>query len=191
MQTKESLADRDKSRLRTYEEFAKSHSSSEVVVPRQRTFRLVRNRISVREILDEITKLDDEYEWKNYGTNTKPVIVIQPRVESVLNWTISPICKTRPVATEKLLAGCKAQQCGPFIQALSERNMSVMYIAVDEPAVPGKPTADQQPPHGFVDLCSNYLRARDVLNRIAQSTHTSWTLGGIKGTRLISFGGHY
>jgi hypothetical protein len=63
--------------------------------------------------------------------------------------------------------------------------MSVLYMHI------GPPSKDEQMPHGFVDLCSNNLTARDVLNRIAQSAHTSWTLGGIKGMRFISFGGHY
>jgi hypothetical protein len=184
MQAAGPLAARDKARLGSYEKFAKSHPGSEVVVPRQRTFTLVRNRATVHELLDEITRLDDEYEWKNYGTDSKPVIVIQPRSATALDWAVPAICKSRDLATGNLLAGCNGQECGPFIKLLAQRNMSVMYMSIG-------PVSLDPRPRGFVDLCSNDLTARDVLNRIAQSAHTSWTLGGIKGMRLISFGEHH
>lgn len=58
------LGDADKSRLSRYEELATTERGSEVVVPRQRTFTLVRDRITVREFLVQVTSLDDEYEWK-------------------------------------------------------------------------------------------------------------------------------
>lgn len=174
------LGDRDKSRLARYEELAKSEPCSEVMVPRQRTFKLVRDGITVREFLVQVTALDDEYEWKNYGTDQAPQIVIQPRTASVLSWTVSPICNPRPVAIERILAGCKGQECGEFTKALSERNISILYMSIG-------PSPPDSVPHGFVDLCAQTLVARDVVNRIAESAHTSWTVAGIRGMRFLSF----
>ena len=174
------LGDADKSRLTRYEVLAKTDPASEVVVPHQRTFTLVRDRITVREFLVQVTALDDEYEWKNYGTDRAPQVVIEPRAASVLSWSVSPICSSRPVAIERILAGCKGQECGEFTKALSERNISILYMYLG-------PNPPDPSPHGFVDLCSQTLLARDVLNRIAEAAHTSWTVGGIRGMRFLSF----
>ena len=182
MQSTGLLGSRDKDRLQGYEEMAKTHAGSEVLVPRQRTFTLIRNRITVRDLLDEITRLDDEYEWNNYGTDRKPMIVIQPRAFSALNWPVPPICRPRRIAIEKALAGCKGQECGPLVKLLSDHNISVLYMYIG----PGKREPDPSP-HGFIDWCSEGLTARDVLNRIAKSSRRSWTLGGIKGMRFLSF----
>lgn len=179
MQAVAPLGDRDKSRLVSYEGLAKTDPGSEVLVPRQRTFTFVRDRITVREFLVQVTTLDDGYEWKNYGTDRAPQIVIQPVSASALNWSVSPICSPRPVAIDRILAACKGQECGEFTKALSERNMSIVYIYMG-------PAPPDPAPHGFVDLCSEKLTARDVLNRIAQAAHTSWTVGGIKGMRFVS-----
>jgi hypothetical protein len=185
MQAVGPLGARDKARLDSYEGLAKTHSGSEPLVARQKSFTLVRDRITVRDLLDQITAFDDQYQWKNYGTEGKPIIVIQPRADSALNWRVSPICKPRPVAIDQILAGCNGQECGAFTKILGERNMSVMYMSIG-PVAKGQQSSDPRP-HGFVDLCYETLTARDVLNHIAQSAHTSWTLGGIKGLRLISF----
>jgi hypothetical protein len=179
------LGARDKTRLDSYEVSAKTHMGSEVLVAHQKSFTLVRDRITVRDLLDQITTLDDEYQWKNNGTESKPMIVIQPRADSALNWHVSAICRPRPVAIDQILAGCNGQECGAFTKALGARNMSIMYMSIG-PVPKGHPSADPRP-HGFVDLCNEMLTARDVLNRIAQSAHTSWTLAGIKGFRIISF----
>jgi len=176
-----SLNERDKQRLRTYEEMAKSHMGSEVLVPRQKTFTMVRERITVRDLLDQITKADDEYEWKNYGSEKKPVIILQPRAASALNWKVAQICKPRHISIDQLLAGCKDQPCGPLTQALSDHQISVMYL------YEGTDIHEDDAPHGFLDICAENLVARDALNRIAESAHTSWTLGGIKGMRFLSF----
>lgn len=180
MQTLAPLGDRDKSRLHAYEELSKTGPGSQELVPRQKTFTFVRDRITVREFLIQVTALDDEYEWKNYGKDRAPQIVVQPRTASVLNWTMSPICYPRPVAIDRILAGCKDQECGEITKALFERNISILYMNLG-------PNPLDSAPHGFVDLCSHTLLARDVLNRIAEASHTSWTVGGIKGMRLISF----
>src|SRR5205807_9885066 len=60
---------------------SKTHPGSEVLLPRQKSFTLIRDKITVRDLLDQITILDDEYQWKNYGTESTPVVVIQPRSE--------------------------------------------------------------------------------------------------------------
>lgn len=177
-----SLNERDKQRLRTYEELAKTHPGSEVVVPRQKTFTLTRERITVRDLLDQIAQADDEYEWKNYGSEKKPVIVVQPRAASALNWNVAPICKTRHISIDQLLAGCKDQPCGPLTQALSDHQISVMDL------YEGTDIHEDNSPHGFLDMCAENLTARDALNLIEKSAHTSWTLGGIKGMRFLSFG---
>jgi hypothetical protein len=180
MQAVAPLGDRDKSRLAWYEKLVKADPGSEAVVPRQRTFTFVRDRITVREFLVQVTTLDDEYEWKNYGTDRAPQIVIQPHTFSALDWAVSPICEPRPVSIDHILAACKGQKCGEFTKTLSERNMGVLYMYLG-------PAPPDPAPHGFVDLCSETLIARDVLNRIAKAANTSWTVGGIKGMRLISF----
>ena len=185
MQSVGSLGSRDKDRLHKYQEMAKAHQGSEVLVPRQRTFTLVRNRITIRDLLDEIIKLDDEYEWNNSGTDRKPLIVIQPRVLSALNWPVSPVCRPHRIAIEQALAACKGQECGSFTNLLSEHHISVLYMYVG-PVSPSKPEPDPSP-HGFIDWCSESLAARDVLNRIARSSRMSWTLGGIKGMRFLMF----
>lgn len=187
MQALAPLAARDKGRLDRYEELAKTRPGSEILVPRQKTFSLIRDRLTVREFLNEITTLDDEYEWKDYGTEHKPLIVVQPRGASALNWSVPPTCKPSPVATERVVAACTEQECSPFTKALGERNMGVLYMAVDEPVIPRKPDPEMAPPHGFIDLCHHNLTAQDVLNRIAISAHSSWTMAGIKGMRFISF----
>jgi hypothetical protein len=95
------LGDGDKHRLDRYEELAKTHPPSEILVPRQRTFKLVRDQISVREFLVQVTTLDDEYEWKNYGTDKSPQIVIHPRAASALLWPLTPICTPRPISIDR------------------------------------------------------------------------------------------
>ncbi|HKR83480.1 MAG TPA: hypothetical protein VJS37_04860 [Terriglobales bacterium] len=180
MQAITPLGDWDKSRLDRYEELVKTHDDSEVLVPRQRSFKLVRERISVREFLIQVTTVDDEYEWKNYGTDTSPQIVIRPRAASALNWPLTPICTPRRISIDRVLAGCKEQECGPFTQALKERNIGILYMYTG-------PSPPDPVPHGSVDLCDKNLTARDALNRIAEAAHTSWTLGGIKGMRFLSF----
>jgi hypothetical protein len=185
MQTLGVLGARDKARLGTYEEMAQNRPGSEILVARQRSFTLVRNRMSSRDLLDEITRLDDEYDWKNYGTDNASLVVIQPRTTSALDWAVPPLCKTQPTQIDEILAGCNGQECGSFTKLLSDHNLSVFYMYMG-PVSPGKPEPDLRP-HGFIDLCSDGLTARDVLNRIAKSSGTSWTLGGIKGMRLISF----
>lgn len=179
------LGARDKTRLDSYEELAKTHPGSEVLVARQKSFTLVRDRITVRDLLDQITILDHKYQWKNYGTDSKPMVVILPRGKSALNWLVPSICKPRPVAIDQILAGCDGQECGAFTKGLGARNMSIVYMSIG-PVRKGHDSVDPRP-HGFVDLCNETLTARDVLNRIAQSAHTSWTLSGIKGLRFISF----
>ena len=180
MQVVAPLMDGDKNRLDRYEELAKTDPGSEVLVPRQRTFKLVRDRITIREFLVQVTTLDDEYEWKNYGTDKRPQIVIHPRGASALSWPVSPICNPRPVSIDRVLAGCKGQECGPLTGALSQRNISILYMYTG-------PAPPDPVPHGFVDLCDKTLSARDALNRIAEAAHTSWILGGIKGMRFLSF----
>ncbi len=54
------LSSNDKTRLDTYEAMATNHPAKEVLVARQKVFVFVRSRISVRDLLDEITTLDDE-----------------------------------------------------------------------------------------------------------------------------------
>jgi hypothetical protein len=174
------LADGDKSRLDRYEELVKTDPGSSVLVPRQRTFKLVRERITVRDFLVQVTTFDDEYEWKNYGTDERPQIVIQPRAASRLNWPVAMICNPHPVSIGRVLAGCRGEKCGPFTEALNERNISIQHMYTG-------PAPPDPIPHGFVDLCDKTLSARDALNRIAAASHTSWTLGGIKGTRFLSF----
>lgn len=179
------LAARDKTRRDSYEELAKTHPGSEIIVAHQKSFTLVRDRITVRDLLDQITILDDEYQWKNYGTEREPMVVIQPRAKSALNWHVPSICTPRPVAVDQILAGCNGQECGAFTKVLGARNISIVYMSIG-PASKGKDSADPRP-HGLVDLCNETLTARDVLNLVSEAAHTSWTLSGIKGLRFISF----
>jgi hypothetical protein len=54
------------------------------------------------------------------------------------------------------------------------------------PLIPNNGRPDPLP-HVAIDVCSNHLTARDVLNLTVKGIHTSWTLAGIKGMRFISF----
>lgn len=69
-------------------------------------------------------------------------MLIQPHVKSALNWRVSPICEPRPVSIDRIIAGCKGQECGPFTKALSERDMNILYM-YSGPAPP------DPVPHGF------------------------------------------
>jgi hypothetical protein len=185
MQASGTLGTSDQSRLDRYEEMAETREPSEILVPRQRTFSLVQDRVTVRDLLDQLVALDDEYLWKNYGTEMEPIVVIQPRASRVLDWRVPPICEPQPIAIDELLAGCNGRECGPFIKLLGDHSIWVVYMFMG-PVSPGEQGPDIRP-HGLVDLCNDHLTARDVLNLIAKAAKTSWTVGGIKGMRFISF----
>lgn len=185
LQTTGVLGTRDMSRLHDYEKRAQTHEPSEVLVARQRTFTLVEDQITVRALLDRMMTLDDEYLWKDYGTESTPVIVIQPRAVSALEWPMSRICHPRPIASDQLFAGCRNQKCGPYTKLLNDHNVSVIQL-LDGPVLPGEPPPGPVPLVS-IDVCRVRLTAQDVLNLIAEGTNSSWTLAGIKGMRLISF----
>lgn len=185
LQTTGVLGTRDISRLHDYEKKAQTHEPSEVLVARQKSFALVEDQITVRDLLDRLVTLDDEYLWKNYGTEGTPVIVIQSRTGSALEWPVSQICQPRPIASNQLFAGCRNQKCGPYTKLLNDHKISVIQT-LDGPVLPGERSSDAVPVVS-VDVCRDRLTAQDVLNLIAEGTNSSWTLAGIKGMRLISF----
>ncbi len=176
---------RDKSRLDTYESMARTGEPSDVLVARQKAFRLVQNRIAVRRLLDRLMMLDDEYLWKNYGTESAPLIVIEPRAASALDWRVASICHPRPIASTELYAGCNNRPCGPFTKLLSEHNMTVSSL-FEGPVAPGKQGPDLIP-QVPIDACNDHFTARNILNLTVKGTHNSWTLAGIKGMRFVSF----
>jgi hypothetical protein len=185
LETTAVLGIRDMGRLHDYEKRAQTHEPSDVLFPRQKTFALVEDQITVRALLNRMMTLDDEYLWKDYGTESTPVIVIQPRTGSALEWPLSRICHPRPIASNQLFASCRNQKCGPYTKLLNDHNMSVIQM-LDGPVLPGEHPPDPVPLVS-VDVCRDRLTVRDVLNLIAKGTNSSWTLAGIKGMRLISF----
>jgi hypothetical protein len=103
MQATEALGSRDKGRWNAYEEMAQTHKPSTIPVARQRAFTLVEDRITVRDLLDRLMALDDEYTWKNYGGERAPVIVIQPQARTALGWPVPSISDPRLVAYAELI----------------------------------------------------------------------------------------
>jgi hypothetical protein len=168
------LSSNDKFRLIRYEELLKTKNESEVLLPRQKTFTFVQERITVREFLDRLMTLDDEYAWKNYGNDRMPLIVIAPRRVSALDWKVVPICHPKPIAYSKLFAGCNRQECGPFTKQLGDHNMTEMFMSN------WRPTAS-------VNMCRGHLTARDVLDLTVNGARASWTLAGMKEMRVISY----
>jgi hypothetical protein len=151
MQASGALGSRDQSRLDRYEEMAQTHEPSQILVARQRTFSLVQERVTVRDLLDHLVTLDDEYLWTNDGSEREPLVVIRPRANTALDWRVAPICHPRPIEIDELLAGCNGQECGPFTKLLNGHSTSVVYMLTG-PVAPGEREPDIRP-HGPVDMC--------------------------------------
>jgi hypothetical protein len=175
LRTKQGLTPMEESQLKRYEELVAKKGRSAVIGFRKETFTLVEDNVTVHALLDRLTTLDSLYTWKNDGTAANPVVVIQPKQKSALDWAVSPICGQR---REQTSATVLYGSGGGVTQQLQEHNISRVQMS-DRNKVP-----DVQ-----LDLCADHLTARDVLNLTVKAAgdEYSWSLSGIKGLRWLSF----
>ncbi|HWZ46410.1 MAG TPA: hypothetical protein VNW97_23255 [Candidatus Saccharimonadales bacterium] len=163
----------DQIRLERYEALATSESPSTLIGYIKRTFSLVEKNVTVRALLDRLTELDSSYAWKNYGSEQEPIVVIQPRTKSGLDWSIPSICSSSGILTKNLF--------GPG------GKLTLIFQAHDISLVETKSGIRMQDVR--LDLCKDHLVALDVLNLAikAVGNNASWALSGIKGLRWLTF----
>ncbi len=183
LKTRSGLTAEDGAHLKMYEEMAVTQSTATLVGIKEKTFTLVQDKMTVRTFLNRVTQLDSAYKWTNEGTGTAPLIVIQPRTRSVLDWPIPRICGTPQEASSKILYGPQGKLSAFF----AVHNITRVEMDM-RPARPGD-KRESDLPNVPLDLCQDQLTAYDVLNRTvkAAGTSLSWSLSGIKGLRWLSF----
>jgi hypothetical protein len=171
---RQTLGPDDAARLRAYEQLASTQSRSTLIGFRMKAFSIVESNITVRGVLDRITELDHTYIWTNDGTADSPIIVLRPRETSALDWSVPPICGDASESTSLNLY----RPTGKLTELFHSHSISRVYLS----------GVDNLPNVGL-NLCSEHLTARDVLNRTvaAAGNGLSWTLSGKKGLRFISF----
>jgi hypothetical protein len=171
----QTLSDLDEMRLKTYEQqISDGQDSGTVIGFQKRTFSIVEDNISVRAFLERLAVLDGAYSWRNDGTDDAPVVVIQPRGKSALEWNVPAIC-----GSPQDLLFAKLYGSGGKLTVLFQQH-NISRVAFQG----GVETPDVQ-----VDICKSHLSARDVLNLTAASLghDVSWTLSGVKGLRWLTF----
>jgi hypothetical protein len=173
MKTRQGLTLPDEARLKRYEELADTEDVRTPIGFKKKTFTLVENNLTVRAFLDRLMQLDNAYVWRNEGTNQAPVIVIQPRTKSALDWSVPSICGSPQDLSSTTLYGP-----GGKLTVLLQAH-SISRVEVSNKRLPGVQ----------VDLCRDHLTARDALDlTIGAAGHDlSWSLSGIKGLRWLSF----
>jgi len=175
LRAKQGLTPMEQSQLKRYEELAAKQGRSAVIGFRKETFTLVEDKIAVHSLLDRLTTLDSLYTWKNDGTPKSPIIVIEPKQKSALDWVVPPICGQ---GREQISATDLYGPGGRVTQQLQQHNISRVEMSG------GNKVPDVQ-----LNLCVDHLTARDVLNLTVQAAgdQSSWSLSGIKGLRWLSF----
>jgi hypothetical protein len=168
------LPAQDEARLQRYEAMAASEPPSAPIGYTKHTFKLVENHITVRTLLNRIVELDPSYSWKNEGTDQNPIVVIQPRAKSALDWMVPGICDS----TQGRSVSSLFEPGGKLTLAFQAHDITRVEVR-PENALP-----DVQP-----DLCHDGMSARDVLNKIVKAAghDYSWSLSGIKGLRWLTF----
>lgn len=171
LKTEHNLAARDAVRLKAYEQMSTTEDPSTLIGFKRTTFRFTAHDVSVRSFLDQLVNLDEEYVWKNYGTRERPLIVIQPRNSSVLEFAVPSVCEDKQA---RRLYGPGGQMTD-VLQAhgISRFEMGPRNLV---PAVQ-------------INLCRGDLNARDALNLLVEAAgrDESWSLSGIKEMRLLTF----
>jgi hypothetical protein len=168
------LARQDEARLELYEKWSSTKPRSTVIGVKQKTFTLVQDNIRVKDLLDQITALDTAYRWRNDGDNEAPLIVIEPRQRSVLDWPVPRICGPPQELSSSSLYG----PGGRLTTLFQAHNISRLEI-----------NGRGKLPDVHLDLCRDQLVARDVLNLTvkASAERLSWSLSGIRGMRFLRF----
>jgi hypothetical protein len=172
LKNKGKLNSNDAARLRAYEEMVLSGNPPTLVGFRKRVFLISRRDISVRGLLDAITSQDSDYVWKNLGSDHAPLVVLQPRDRSVLDWSVPAICG------KGLSTGDLYSFEGKLTDAFEKHGITRPEI-----------NRHGRLPTVQVDLCREQLNARDVLNLtvLAVGGNASWTISGIRGLRWLTF----
>ncbi len=174
LKAKGELTDSDHARLERYQVLAASESPSILIGYTKKTFMLVESKITIRALLNRITELDSTYTWRNDGTDKEPIIVLQPRVKTALDWSIPSVCdSSRSMSTKNLFA--PGGKLTLFFQAYNIHRLEM--------------NSAYQLPDVQIDLCHDHLSARDVLNLVVKAAghDLSWSLSGIKGLRWLTF----
>ena len=174
LKAEQKLTHLDEARLNQYQELAKTEDPHTFIVGiNQKTFTLVEDNATVRAVLDRTIGLDPAYIWKNYGTSKAPLVVLQPRTRSALDWPVPSVCGGSQETKTAELFGTDGKLTTLFAAH------AIYLVEMNGARMPNVP----------LDLCHDHLTARDVLNRIvtAGGNHLSWTLSGIKGLRWLSF----
>ena len=173
LKTKGPLAALDETRLNAYEQMAVAQRANTLIGFKKKTFKLVQKNVSVRTLLNKVTELDSDYTWKNYGSDASPLVVIQPKQTTVLDWPVPAICGSPEELSARTLYGVG----GRLTLLFQGHSISRLEIRGSEPR-------DLQLP-----VCQNQLVARDVLNLTirAAGNNQSWSLAGIKGLRWLTF----
>lgn len=171
----QTLSDLDEMRLKTYEQqLSDGQDPGTVIGFQKRTFSIVEDNISVRAFLDRLAVLDGAYSWRNDGTDDAPIVVIQPRGKSALEWSVPAIC-----GSPQDLSFARLYESGGKLTVLFQQH-NISRVAFKGGV--GNPEVE-------VDVCKGHLSARDVLNLTAASLghDVSWTLSGVKGLRWLTF----
>lgn len=170
LQVHQKLAQADEVRLKRYEELSATEDPETFFVGfKQTTFSLVRDNITVKAVLDELTELDKHYIWNNVGTEQSPFVIIQPRERSILDWQVPRIC-----GAPKDLSSASLYTNGGRLSTLF--NSHGIYVG-------------NMPPDRQLDLCRDGLTAREILNLTIRAAEPklSWIVSGVKGLRWVTF----
>jgi len=164
----------DQVRLERYEVLATSENPSMLIGYIKKTFTLVEKNVTVRALLNRLIELDSSYAWRNYGSDQEPIVVIQPRAKSALDWSIPSVCDSSRVILTKNLFG-------------SGGKLTLIFQSHDISLVETKSGIRMQDVQ--LDLCNDHLVARDLLNLAIKTVgnNASWSLSGIKGLRWLTF----
>lgn len=174
LKTQHGLAPQDEARLQIYQQWSATKGASTVIGLKKKTFTLVEDNITVRTFLDRITEMDSAYVWRDDGSGTVPLIVIQPQKRSVLEWSVPRTCgSAEELSSAKLYA-----PGGTMTVLLQAHNISRI-------AINGRNKLPDVP----LDLCRNDLTARDVLNLTIEAAghDVFWSVSGIRGLRWLTF----
>jgi hypothetical protein len=173
LKAKRGLEPPDESRLKRYEELASTQSRSTLIGFRKKTFTLVQDNITVAALLDRVTELDRTYRWRNEGTDSVPLVVIQPRQQSALEWPVPPLCGSTAMPSSSLYG-----PNGQLTSFFSDHRISRVEL-----------NGGNRLPNVPLNLCFDHLTALKVLNLtiIAAGNGTSWSLSGVQGLRWLTF----
>ncbi len=184
LQARNELSESDRARLERYEELMHEVKDPDhhVVFMNVRTFKISESHVTLRALLDHLIELDPDYTWQNDGNLTTPLIVVQPKAKSALDWTVPSICKSKESLRQLYGAG------GSLTELLNQHKISLMWVWIGRTTYPQQPNQEELPTTSL-DLCHESLTARDVLMLTVKALGPKfyWTLSGIKEMRFLQF----